>query len=132
MFWYLSCNSSKTCWSWGRFCVVVGAQNIKNRWKGQCYEIFDIFLYKKNSTWAHMIRQNRFCEFCCFREDIREKLCLHSLWLRGHCVSVVNNYADMCQHSQQQRGHVSSKSLTIRKSLTSLTTLDTQYIPLEK
>ena len=40
---------------------------------------FRHFCYIKNSTWAHMIRQNRFCEFCCFREDIREKLCLHSL-----------------------------------------------------
>ena len=41
-----------------------------------------------------MNRQKLFRKLFRFHEDIRENMCLHSERLHGHCVSVVNNYAN--------------------------------------
>ena len=41
-----------------------------------------------------MNRHNRFRDFFRFCEDIRNNVCQRSQQLRGHCVSVVNDYAD--------------------------------------
>ena len=41
-----------------------------------------------------MNRHKRFREFFRFCEDIRNNVCQRSQQLRGHCVSVVNDYAD--------------------------------------
>ena len=64
-----------------------------------------------------MNRQTQFCEILRFRQDIRKNswknVCPHCRWLRSHCVSVdvdvvsvVKNYADTCQRSQQLRWHM--------------------------
>ena len=64
-----------------------------------------------------MNRQKPFQIFFCFCEDIRKNVCCRSQLLGRHDVSMVNDYADTCQHSQPLCRH-RGKSKKLTKKVT--------------
>ena len=90
---------------------------LKYTLKGQYPEIFYHFFCFKDSTWASYEQANPVLWNFAFSPRYSQKLwknvCPHCRWLRSHCVSVdvdvvsvVKNYADTCQRSQQLRWHM--------------------------
>ena len=81
----------------------------------QCHEIFDNVLLLLIRFYLGLIwtGKNGFANFFVFAkifaknecQSVRVTLCQRSQRLRGQCVSIVNGYADMCQHSQGLCGH---------------------------
>ena len=85
----------------GRYLRPIGAL------KGQCPEIFDTFFYQKFHQAKTVSRNFSFQPIY-----ICKNVCPHSQRLRGHCVSVVNDYENTVSAQSMIRGHVSSQSTT--------------------
>ena len=57
-----------------------------------------------------MNRQKWFYDFFCFDEDISKNMCPHSKRLLGHCVSLVDDFADIVNYFTLEKVKTYEKS----------------------